>query len=518
LNTVQIDLVFGRVNNPTKLLQYQQKKPSQFLSYEHASEGNHSGSKGGSNNNSVQQVTSDKTNANERNSASRNEGDSTKHATQQRIEYNVDDSDLVGLDEAGVRSLNGVRVSQKILSMVPNVDHFRLTLRAIKAWATVHGIHSNVLGFLGGVNWAILVAWVCIQHPHAYPPKLIKFFFRAFSTWKWPTPVTLGPPLTQPPLGVTRLPAWNPVVNPRDGLHFMPIITPAYPSMNSSYNVGLPQMRRIQEEMIRSSYILENNSNRRMEGGNKRNVWQQLLGECDFFERHSNFIQINIRAINGEDFLEWFRLCESRLRLLIASLETPDVVHAWPHGKFFDRRYNKNGVCKGSGESEKDCMHESCFFIALRFAPHVETVDLRYSMSDFLHIVNSWDGRKPGMDLSIARIIRSELPSFVFDYGKKNNNRRKDWNGANEKQQNNQENNKVTNEKGKKNKNFNNSYNKNRSKPRNKNKNNIDQDNLVLNPSAIQKMTIEQNNGPENMPGNPLVESPTKRARKFNSS
>lgn len=40
---------------------------------------------------------------------------------------------------------------------------------------------------------------------------------------------------------------WNPVTNPRDKAHLMPIITPAYPAMNSSYNVGEPQMRLIRQ-------------------------------------------------------------------------------------------------------------------------------------------------------------------------------------------------------------------------------------------------------------------------------
>lgn len=40
---------------------------------------------------------------------------------------------------------------------------------------------------------------------------------------------------------------WNPVTNPWDKAHLMPIITPAYPAMNSSYNVGEPQMRLIRQ-------------------------------------------------------------------------------------------------------------------------------------------------------------------------------------------------------------------------------------------------------------------------------
>jgi poly(A) polymerase len=73
----------------------------------------------------------------------------------------LDDSILIGLDEMSVRSINGVRVAQMILESVPHREHFKLTLRAVKEWASVHGVYSNVLGFLGGINYAILVAFIC---------------------------------------------------------------------------------------------------------------------------------------------------------------------------------------------------------------------------------------------------------------------------------------------------------------------------------------------------------------------
>lgn len=46
-----------------------------------------------------------------------------------------DDYLLKNLDPKCVRSLNGCRVTDEILRLVPNIDNFRLALRAIKLWA-----------------------------------------------------------------------------------------------------------------------------------------------------------------------------------------------------------------------------------------------------------------------------------------------------------------------------------------------------------------------------------------------
>jgi poly(A) polymerase len=46
-----------------------------------------------------------------------------------------DKSFLRGLDETDLRSINGTRVTDEILSLVPQVKSFRHALRAIKLWA-----------------------------------------------------------------------------------------------------------------------------------------------------------------------------------------------------------------------------------------------------------------------------------------------------------------------------------------------------------------------------------------------
>lgn len=93
----------------------------------------------------------------------------------------LDDALLIGLgqgDEGAMRSLNGYRVTKSLQTLVPHLDHFRTTLRTVKAWARRRGIYSNVLGFLGGINCAILVAFVCQLYPTALPATLFSRFFQ----------------------------------------------------------------------------------------------------------------------------------------------------------------------------------------------------------------------------------------------------------------------------------------------------------------------------------------------------
>ena len=54
----------------------------------------------------------------------------------------------------------------------------------------------------------------------------------------------------------------------------------------------------------------------------------------------------------------------------------------------------------------------SSFFIGLRFA-HIESIDLKPNTLEFCCIVNSFENRRVGMDVSIRHVLQKDLPSFV---------------------------------------------------------------------------------------------------------
>lgn len=232
-----------------------------------------------------------------------------------------DDQILKNLDDKSVRSLNGCRVADEILRLVPNVETFMYTLRAVKLWAKNHGIYSNMLGFLGGVSWAILVARTCQLYPNAAPSKLIQKFFLVFTKWEWPNPVVLKDTdqIARPNDMLQEL-VWDPRTRATDRYHLMPIITPAYPEQNSTFNVTRSTRQIIVDEMNEGLTITIDIMNGQAE-------WSKLFTEVNFFSRYKHFIVLLCIASTEADQLVWSGLVESKIRHLVGSLERNPCVN-----------------------------------------------------------------------------------------------------------------------------------------------------------------------------------------------
>lgn len=308
------------------------------------------------------------------------------------------DSILQNADEQTVRSLNGCRVTDQILRLVPNIQNFRTTLRCMRFWAKRRGVYSNVAGFLGGINWALLVARICQLYPNALPNMLVSRFFRVYTQWRWPNPVMLCD-IEEGSLG---LQVWDPRRNPKDRYHLMPIITPAYPCMNSSYNVSSSTLRIMTEEFQRGNEIFE-----AMEAN--KATWDTLFEPYPFFEAYKNYLQIDINAENADDYRKWKGWVESRIRTLTLKIErhTYNMLQCHPHpGEFTDK--SKPFYC--------------WYFMGLQRKKEVpvgegEQFDIRMTVEEFKQTVNMYSLWKPGMEIRVCHVKRRNIPSFVFPGG-----------------------------------------------------------------------------------------------------
>ncbi|PSR84958.1 Nuclear poly(A) polymerase [Actinidia chinensis var. chinensis] len=308
------------------------------------------------------------------------------------------DSILQNVDEQTVRSLNGCRVTDQILRLVPNIQNFRTTLRCMRLWAKRRGVYSNVSGFLGGINWALLVARICQLYPNAPPSMLVSRFFKVYNLWRWPNPVMLCP-IQEGSLG---LPVWDPRRNFRDRQHLMPIITPAYPCMNSSYNVSTSTLRVMMEEFQRGNEICE-----AMETNSAG--WLMLFEPFQFFEAYKNYLQIDIAAENDDDLRKWKGWIGSRLRQLTLKIDrdTKSMLQCHPYpGEF----------------SDKSRPLHYFYFMGLRRkegtnAQEGEQFDIRLTVEEFKHSVCMYQSWSPGMWIHVCHIRRRNIPDFVFPGG-----------------------------------------------------------------------------------------------------
>lgn len=243
----------------------------------------------------------------------------------------LDDKALLrNLDEKDLRALNGTRVTDEILELVPKPSVFRIALRAIKIWAQRRAIYANVFGFPGGVAWAMLVARICQLYPNACSAVILNRFFKILSEWKWPQPVILKP-IEDGPLQVR---VWNPKIYAQDRSHRMPVITPAYPSMCATHNITESTKAVILKELNRGIQVTNDIFA-------YKQTWADLFTKHDFFFQYKYYLTITA-ATRGDDeeHLKWSGLVESKLRLLTLKLETiPGIKLAHPFFKPFEAAY-----------------------------------------------------------------------------------------------------------------------------------------------------------------------------------
>lgn len=229
----------------------------------------------------------------------------------------LDDNILNGVDDATVTTLNGPRVTMMIEKFIneKQFPNFLTILRIVRRWAKRRGLYGNKLGYLGGINFNLLSAFICQLYPShqgVSPYLLLYRFFHVYGvTWKWPQPVQLNHIKPNPSNVLTPKDIWEP--GPK---HLMPMITPAYPASNSSFNVSIHTREIIIQEMRLAKKVLGTII---AEGGKD---WDRLFEPSDFFIKYSHYLCCHIVGIDDDvHSRDWIGFVESRIRTLPQFLE-----------------------------------------------------------------------------------------------------------------------------------------------------------------------------------------------------
>ncbi|KAG7402153.1 hypothetical protein PHYBOEH_005716 [Phytophthora boehmeriae] len=326
----------------------------------------------------------------------------------------LDDHVLVGVDPATEKSLNGPRVTELMIKLTPNRESFISVLRIVRRWAKRRGLYSNKMGYLGGVNWCILVCFINQLYPTAAPSTLLLRFFMVLTNWKWPLAIQLCK-THDSNLG---LEVWNANAG-HNRYQVMPILTPAYPSMNSSFNVSNHTLAVMKEEFKRALTMVQDVLSK---GGSD---WSSLFEPTDFFAVHQHYLAVEVYTEKEDEEPAWCSFCESRMRKLVESLAyNPALCRLRAFTKKFPLNFVTAGdVLTGGQPNGTTSMQPKkfgvCFYVGFdidRTHVHSREVNIDSSVEYFKHNdLYRWNKRTPTMDVRITPIVWKSLPDDVFE-------------------------------------------------------------------------------------------------------
>ncbi|KAI4115461.1 MAG: hypothetical protein LQ345_003946 [Seirophora villosa] len=255
-------------------------------------------------------------------------------------DLDVKDTNLLrGLDDRELRALNGPRVADELLQLVPQKKTFRTALRAIKLWAQRRAVYGNIVGFPGGVAWGMLVARVCQLYPQATGSVIVMKFFRIIGRWNWPQPILLKESEDHP----IQARVWNPRLYPTDKYHLMPIITPAYPAMCATHNIGSTTKKIIIQELERGGDITDKISFGRLQ-------WKDLFTKHTYFTKdYKYYLSIVSGSTSKDAQASWSGFVESKVRLLVQALEGQGTIGV---ARLFNKGFAREHRCHDEDEIE----------------------------------------------------------------------------------------------------------------------------------------------------------------------
>ncbi len=144
--------------------------------------------------------------------------------------------------------------------------------------------------------------------------------------------------LTKPHDAGFGLQVWAP--GPQTARQVSPMLTPAYPSMNSMANVSRQTLQIMHEEFCRGHEIVDRlwkeHQKKQKSGGDDANPldWAELFRPSDFFIAYPYYLSLCIVGPTEADVQAWAGFVESRLRILVSGLLGKSLplskIQLWP--------------------------------------------------------------------------------------------------------------------------------------------------------------------------------------------
>jgi hypothetical protein len=219
-----------------------------------------------------------------------------------------------GLEDACILAFNGPRVTELILKSVPELVPFCAALKFLRYWAKARLVYSNKSGFLGGINFALLLMYIAQRHPFASAARLVTLFFQTFAAWKWSRsrPLQLDEHLSH------ACPVWLQSFEwtPRQ-MEVMVILTPCFPRFNTSFSASQFTTNILHKEFQRATELLD--------GGCSRAVLQHLCAPPEMLTTCQRFIEISIHTARTLAGKSWAGYVEAQSRFLVEYLSREEL-------------------------------------------------------------------------------------------------------------------------------------------------------------------------------------------------
>jgi len=328
----------------------------------------------------------------------------------------ADDEHLVELtDPKDVTCLNGPRVTIEILRRVPDVKQFRTLLRSVKLWARRHGIYSNMVGFPGGVAWAIMAAHVCQLYPKMNAWMLLEKFFFCYKAWAFSNPIQIAPleDCRLPPhshfQAYAHMAEWDPAKLAAVNRRPMSVITPTYPAANATYNSSKSTVAIIKQEVDSSFALIIKGS----EGIGA------LFEQVKFFRLYKNFLEVQLIGYPAvmKSFCTYIN---SQLRKFIERLHYFSECGG-PGSNFLELAHPCTDYFSPAAQDRPrewgEGQERGFFFIGLKFNDEVvkkmreekKQVNLTAPTQDFLGGLDHFDGA----EISIKVVKKKDIPEWA---------------------------------------------------------------------------------------------------------